>query len=76
MIRPQACLPLQIGQARKPVLEVACSILMAYRRCSHNPVRGMSLRKVSLLGLHFFCIFEKPGINKATDLAVSQLTQL
>ena len=33
----------------------------------------MSLRKVSCEAFVFFCIFEKSGINEATDLAVSQL---
>ena len=33
----------------------------------------MSLRKVSYKAFVFFCIFEKSGKNKATDLAVSQL---
>ena len=34
---------------------------------------GMSLRKVSHKALRFFCIFEKSGKNKSTDLAVSKL---
>ena len=33
----------------------------------------MSLRKVPYEALVFFCIFEKSGINEATDLAVSEL---
>ena len=40
----------------------------------HCPALGMRLKKVRLLqGLCFFYIFEKSGINEATDLAVSQL---
>ena len=34
---------------------------------------GHEPQKSLLRGLRYFCIFEKSGINEATDLAVSQL---
>ena len=44
---------------------------MPVEMCMISP--GHEPEKSLLRGLRFFCIFEKSGINKATDLAVSQL---
>ena len=41
--------------------------------CQCIPLLDMNLRKVSYKAFVFFCIFEKSGINEATDLAISQL---
>ena len=38
-----------------------------------QPSPGHEPEKSLLRGLRFFCVFEKSGINEATDLAVSQL---
>ena len=60
------------SQKRLAISATYIYIKLLYCSKATQEVQGMSLKKCLLCGLRFFCIFEKSGKNKATDLAVSE----